>query len=170
MRSLLRRWLPPEQELRGRPMLRWLGPLLGKPWLWSTSRRGVSVGVAIGLFFGFLLPLGQALAAGAFAVWARANLPIAVAVTLVSNPLTTPGILAGAYYIGATALGVAPGAPAEAGLTLLERVHTVGGPLAAGLAILATVVSAAGFVLVQVAWRVASYARLMRRRRATVRA
>lgn len=150
-------------------MLRWLGPLVSKRWRSSTSRRGVSLGLAIGLFFGFLLPLGQALAAGAVAVWARANLPLAVGATFVSNPLTTPPILAGAYYVGATALGLALGAPAEAGLTLLERLHALGAPLAAGLTILATVASAAGFVLVQVAWRVAGYARLMRRRRATVR-
>jgi uncharacterized protein (DUF2062 family) len=151
-------------------MLRWLGPLLDRPWLWAVNRNSVSRGLAIGLFFGFLLPIGQALAAGALAVWVRANLPIAVASTFVSNPFTTPPIVAGAYYLGATMLGVEPGGFADAGLTLLERAYALGGALAVGLVILATVASTAGFILVQGAWRIAPLIRLMRRRRAIERA
>jgi len=166
MRSVLRRWLPPPDEMRRHRALRWLGPLLDKPWLWTVNRRGVSLGVAIGLFFGILLPLGQSLAAGGLAVWVRANLPVAVAMTFVSNPLTTPPIIAGAYYVGAAVLGAAPGAPAQAGLSIVERASAVGLPLAAGLLIFAAAAAAAGFVLVQAAWRLAPLLRLARRWRA----
>jgi uncharacterized protein (DUF2062 family) len=166
MRKLLRRWLPPPHELRERPALRWLGPLLEKPWLWKSDRRGVSIGLACGLFFGFLLPIGQSLAAGALAVLLRANLPVAVAATFVSNPFTTPPIVAGAYLVGAYALGAPAGAPAEAGLGLIERASALGAPLAAGLVIFAIASSAAGFLAVQAAWRLAPILRLARRRRA----
>lgn len=165
MRALLRRWIPPPDELRRRPALRWLGPLLDKPWLWAANRRGVSLGLAIGLFFGFLLPIGQSLAAGALAVWARANLPIAVTATFVSNPFTTPPIIASAYYFGTIALGAPAGAPAQAGLSALERASALGVPLAVGLGVFAIVASLGGFVVVQAAWRVAPYIRLLRRRR-----
>ena len=165
MRKLLRR-LPPPQELRERPALRWLRPLLDRRCLWVASRRGVSIGLACGLFFGFLLPIGQSLAAGALAILLRANLPVAVAATFVSNPLTTPPILAGAYYLGALALGTAPAAPVAAGLGLIERAAAMGAPLATGLVIFAIVASALGFIAVQATWRVAPLLRLARRRSA----
>src|SRR5512144_3362156 len=111
MRVWLRRWLPSPDDLRRRRILRGLGPLLDRPWLWAVNRHAVSRGMAIGLFFGVLLPIGQAIAAGALAVWVRANLPVAVAATFVSNPFTTPPIVAGAYYLGAATLGVEPGGP-----------------------------------------------------------
>lgn len=122
--------------------------------------------MAIGLFFGVLLPIGQAIAAGALAVWVRANLPVAVAATFVSNPITTPPIVAGAYYLGAATLGVEPGGPTVEGLTVLERSYAVAAPLAAGLAMLATAAGTAGFILVQAMWRIAPFVRRMRRRRA----
>lgn len=166
LRRLLLRRLPPPHELRERPALRWLRPLLDKPWLWVANRRGVSIGLACGLFFGFLLPIGQSVAAGGLAILLRANLPVAVAATFVSNPFTTPPIVACAYYLGAYVLGAAPGTPAEAGLGLIERAAAMGAPLAAGLAILAVAASALGFIAVHATWRLAPFLRLARRRRA----
>lgn len=166
MRAWIRRWLPPPEALRRSRALRWLGPLRDRPWLWAANRRGVAAGLGIGLFFAFLLPIGQSLAAGAIAIGLRANLPIAVAATFVSNPFTTPAIIAGAYHLGALALGAEPAAPAGTGLAVLERASSLGVPLLAGLGMLAAVASVAGFLFVQAAWGIPPLLRLLRRRRA----
>ena len=39
MRDWLRRKLPSEEVVRSRPGLRWMGPLLRRPWLWQLNRR-----------------------------------------------------------------------------------------------------------------------------------
>lgn len=161
----LGRWIPRNEELRRHPALRWLGPLLERPWLWSANRRAVATGLAIGLLFAFLLPFGQFLVAAAIAVWVRANLPIAVAATFVSNPVTTPVILAGAYYLGALVLGLPPGNVLAAELSALERAASLGAPVLTGLAIIATSTSIAGYFLVHAAWKAAAFIRLRRQLR-----
>ena len=129
-RSLLRRWLPDPARLRAGRSLRWFGPLLDRPWLWRVDRRGVAAGLAIGMFFGLLIPLGQALFAGAAAVWLRANLAAAVFATFVSNPLTTPLILVAGYHIGAAALGADHQPTATAtDASWLQRLAGMGEPL-----------------------------------------
>lgn len=82
-----------------------MGPLLRRPWLWNLSRRRVAAGAAIGVFFGFIIPVMQIAAAGAVAILLRANLPVAAVATLVSNPLTYVPIGIAAYQTGAWILG-----------------------------------------------------------------
>lgn len=105
IRRRLQRWLPTEEKLRANRGLRWLGPLLRRPWLWHLSRRRVAAGAAIGVFFGFLIPVMQIAAAGGVAILLRANLPVAAVATLVSNPLTYVPIGIAAYQTGAWILG-----------------------------------------------------------------
>ena len=46
MRRSFQRWLPTEDKLKSSRSLRWLGPLLHRPWLWHFNRRTVAAGVA----------------------------------------------------------------------------------------------------------------------------
>lgn len=166
-RALLRRILPNSAALRESRALRWLGPLLERPSLWRFDRRGVALGLTLGVFFGLLVPLGQVLVAGVAAVALRANLAAAVAATFISNPLTTPGILVAGYAVGTRVLGVPllpRAAPAEAGL--LERLADMGEPLLLGLLIVASAGAALVYGGVLVAWRVSAWARLKRQRSA----
>ena len=55
----LREWLPSVEAIRANRRLRWLGPALRHPRLWHMSRRGLALGMALGFFFGLLLPLAQ---------------------------------------------------------------------------------------------------------------
>lgn len=105
IRQRLQRWLPTEHALRTTRGLRWMGPLLRRPWLWHLSRRRVAAGAAIGVFIGFLLPVMQIGAAAGVSILLRANLPVAAAATLVSNPLTYVPIGIAAYQTGAWILG-----------------------------------------------------------------
>ena len=63
------------------------GALLGHPRLWHWSRCSVALGTALGVFFGLLIPLAQIPVTAAVTVALRANLPVAVASTLIS-PVT----------------------------------------------------------------------------------
>lgn len=160
-RSVLRRVLPDADALRANRALRWLGPLLERPWLWRLDRRGVSLGLAIGVFFGVLLPLGQILFAAGAAVLVRANLPAAALATFISNPLTTPAIVAGAYALGARVLG-APLVPTAEG-DWWAQLGAMGEPLLAGLAIAATTGAVLTYLGVRIAWRLSAWRRLARR-------
>ncbi|HUG77565.1 MAG TPA: DUF2062 domain-containing protein, partial [Burkholderiales bacterium] len=75
MRHRIRAWLPAPHDVQSRRGLRWLGPLLKRSWLWHLDRRRVAAGAAIGVFFGFLIPIGQIPLSAAGAVVLRANLP-----------------------------------------------------------------------------------------------
>jgi uncharacterized protein (DUF2062 family) len=77
------------------------------PELWRFTRRSVPRGVALGLLVGiFLLIPGVQIAGTALlALPVRANVPVAVAMTFLSNPATTPFILAMSYYVGRLLLG-----------------------------------------------------------------
>ncbi|MEZ5702179.1 MAG: DUF2062 domain-containing protein [Burkholderiaceae bacterium] len=88
MKKRLKAWLPNPQTIKDNRWLRWMGPALHHPRLWHFSRKGIAMGLALGIFFGLLIPVAQMpLAAGA-AIAMRANLPMAVASTLVTNPVT----------------------------------------------------------------------------------
>lgn len=150
----LRQLLPSAEALRANRWLRWLGPALHHPKLWHLSRRGMALGMALGFFFGLLIPLAQIPLSVAAAVALRANVPVAVASTLVTNPVTFGPIYYAAWRVGSTILGepvdTAPPPPDTVTQdepsgeswwrTTSRRVLGVGKPLLVGLAVLATVV------------------------------
>jgi uncharacterized protein (DUF2062 family) len=105
----LRRLAPSREAIESHRWLRWLGPALYHPRLWHMSRRGIALGAAIGVFFGLLIPIAQIPASAAAAVLLRANVPSAVASTLVTNPLTFPPIYYAAWRLGHAVLGTTPG-------------------------------------------------------------
>lgn len=177
MKERLKRLLPAPEALRNSRWLRWLGPSLFDPRLWHFSRRGIALGVALGVFFGLLVPLAQIpLSAGA-AMLLRANVPAAVASTLVSNPVTFGPIYYAAYRLGAALVGEE--APAmepeispprgEGVIAWLdytwERFATVGKPLLLGLAIMASAMGLLVYLAVTGLWRLKTVLAWRRRRK-----
>jgi uncharacterized protein (DUF2062 family) len=136
---------------------RWIRPfshLFRHPSLWHLNRRSVPRALAIGLFAAFVLPVGQFLLAALLAVSLRANVPLAAAATLVSNPLTFPPIYFGAYKLGSSLLRHPPGDDVDQlakhlGATLIDA----SGPTALGLLVFAVVAGAAGFSAGAAWWR-----------------
>jgi uncharacterized protein len=182
MRQWIRRFTPTEETLRAHPSLRWMGPLLRRPWLWHLNRRRVALGAGIGVFFGFLIPVAQIFGAALFALLLRANLPVAAVSTLVSNPFTYAPIFLLAYKTGAVVLGedVKP-AQAQALAAAVEapdaddkgwiaRAKAIGKPLFVGLAIFAVVGGVAAWGLVHLLWTVGVWLKRRRRRRREARA
>ena len=150
----LRALAPSREQLEGNPWLRRLAPYLADPKLWCWSRRGVALGMAIGLFIGFLIPIAQILLAATAAVVLRANVPIAAAGTLVTNPLTVPAIYYAAYQLGAWATGSSATAAVSwtDPFSVLESLGSIGLPLFTGLAITASFAAAASYLLISRAW------------------
>lgn len=99
---------PTRGEVAGWKAMRPIRPLLRHDHIWRFNRRAVRNGVALGLFMGTVVPLGQSFAAALVAAPLRANLAIAALCTFVSNPFTTPFFYLGAYGIGSAALGRHP--------------------------------------------------------------
>jgi uncharacterized protein (DUF2062 family) len=150
----LRALAPSREQLEANPWLRRLAPYLADPKLWCWSRRGVAMGMAIGLFIGFLIPIAQILLAAMAAVILRANVPIAAAGTLVTNPLTVPAIYYAAYQLGAWATGTSATAAVSWAdpVSVLESLGSIGVPLFTGLAITAIFAAIGGYLLISRAW------------------
>ena len=149
-----------------------MGPVLKHPRLWHFSRKGIALGLALGIFFGLLIPVAQIPFAAALAVALRANVPMAVASTLVTNPVTFGPVYYGAYRLGKAVLGAATPTEREIETELQEaqeeppaiqglgnrlrhafmQLTTVGKPLVVGLAIVASLSGIAVYFLVSGLW------------------
>lgn len=167
MRSL-HRFLPDADTIRRSRWLRWLGPALHHPRLWHMNRHGLALGMALGLFFGLLIPLAQIPLSATAAVFLRANVPAAVASTLVTNPVTFGPVYYVAWRIGHAILGeevqvggvpprpdpeVDAAPPGETWWASVQRrVLGVGKPLLLGLAIMASAVGVLTYFVVSWAW------------------
>lgn len=178
-RKFLGRLVPSRETLRAHRSLRWLGPLLDRPWLWHMNRRTVAAGVGIGVFFGFLIPVLQIAAAAVVAIALRANLPVAAAATLVSNPFTYAPIGVAAYKVGSALLGERPNEVdamvveqgAQEPVTEVvepswwQRFAGVGKPLMLGLSVFAVVGGVSAYFATLLIWRLAVVLRMRRRRK-----
>lgn len=81
---------------------RYIGFLARRHELWRFTRRSVPRGVAVGLVVGIfaLIPGVQIAAAALMCLPCRGNIPLAALMTFLSNPATTPFILAAALMLG----------------------------------------------------------------------
>jgi len=112
-----------------------------------------------------LIPVAQIVFAAATALLLRANIPAAVGSTLITNPITFAPVYYAAYHLGAWMLGHANvpvsevnlehvAANAATGLALwMDRLATVGAPLALGLLTLAGCLSVLIYFAVHWTWR-----------------
>lgn len=152
--------MPKREELEGN---RFVAPFAKRQELWRFTRRSVPRGVAIGLLIGIfaLIPGLQIVGAAMLCVPCRGNIPLAAAMTFLSNPGTTPFILAGSLYLG-NSLGY------HADLTtfyaLMDRHATLGQwtswllsdaapALLVGLFIISVVSASVGYLVASFGWR-----------------
>lgn len=179
------RHLPTREEIEGNRWLGRLGPRLTHPRLWHANRRGIAMGLAIGLFFGLLAPVAQIPLSVIAGVWLRANLPTAIAATLVTNPLTFAPLYwlayqTGAFFLGHPVTAEVPQVIADRGIDVIapvaqsglaawialwyDKVIAAGKPFALGMAIFAVVGSVLGYLLVSWSWRFRTLRQRRRRR------
>lgn len=179
LRKHVKRYLPDHETIRNHRYLGRLGPRLHHPNLWSLNRRSVAGGVAAGMFAGMVPGSNpvQFIVAAVLALIFRVNLPLAVAVTLYSNPFTIVPLYYVAFKLGQFVLlqkgdGLPPVDMDLSGRSLhewipalIDWVATLGRPLLVGLPLLAVLLAVTGYFGMSWAWN--SYVRYvwMRRRR-----
>ncbi len=155
-RSSFSRYLPDSQKLREHPALKPLGKWLQNPEIWHFHRRAVAGAAFIGVFVSFLPFPGHMLIASAIAIVARCNLPVAVALVWVNNPLTMGPVFFFAYKLGAWLLN-SQLTVTEVHITLDwlgERLEEVWRPLLLGSLLCGWVAGITAFIIVRIVWRV----------------
>ena len=98
----LDRHAPSKDEVLESRWLRPFGSRVRRSDLWRFTRRSVPRAVFAGLFIGIFLmiPGLQIVGAALLAIPMRANIPIAAAMTFLSNPATTPFFLIASLDVG----------------------------------------------------------------------
>ena len=164
-RKFLRKHLPDVDTVRSYRLVSMFGAWLHHPNLWCLNRRSVPGAVAIGLFCGLIPGPFQMLGALLVAVPLRKNIPVALLVTLYTNPLTIVPLYILAYGYGQLLLGMPLGAMpqepflwdwANIGASLREFAHwtmALGKPLVIGLVALAATLAVAGYLITEFGWR-----------------
>lgn len=178
-RKLFRRFLPSHESVRNNRYVARLGPRLGHHNLWHLHRRSVAGGVAVGLFAG-LIPGSnpvQFTAAALLSIAARVNLPVAVLVTLYSNPFTIVPLYYAAFRLGQLVLLANGGSLPPLAFKLqgkgflewlpaaMEWLGSVGKPLLVGLPLLALLLALIGYFGVDWSWRLYVRCAWQRRKR-----
>jgi len=165
VRRSLHRRMPAREDLASHPLLRPVARHLLSPRLWHLQHEAVARGVAIGLFWAFLMPVAQIPVAVAHCVWWRANIPLAVAATLVTNPLTLGFWLWAAYQFGTLFIDAPPLVMPHAGTGLLEWFQALGQPVLLGMALFGGLGGTGAYVGIKLAWRLSVNWRWRARRR-----
>jgi uncharacterized protein (DUF2062 family) len=164
-RKFFRKYLPDVATVRSSRLVAPFGGWLQHPNLWCLNRRSVAGAVAIGLFCGLIPGPLQMLGALLMAIPLRKNIPVALLVTLYTNPLTIVPLYLVAYAYGQLLLGATLGErPFEPFLWNWSDLSgslrdfgawtlSLGKPLALGLVALALTLAALGYGAVELAWR-----------------
>jgi uncharacterized protein len=167
LRKRVRKYLPDHETIRNHRYLGRLGPRLHHPNLWHLHRRSVAGGVAAGMFAG-LIPGSnpvQFTVAAIIAIVFRVNLPIAVAVTLYSNPFTIVPLYYVAFKLGQLALMQSGNPVPPLGIDLVGKpmhewipaafdwLSSLGKPLLVGVPLLAVLLAVIGYFGIDWAWR-----------------
>lgn len=154
-RRLFKRYMPHPERIKGSRSLRFLGHLIHDPNLWHLNRHSVSRAMAIGLFWAMIpMPL-QMLAAAVCAIPARANLPIAIGLVWLTNPLTMPVVFYFNYRVGSWLMHT-PAFSMPEELTLAWITHllqTEWQPLYLGSLVLGLLLAVLGFAGTLLYWR-----------------
>ena len=163
-RKYFRKYLPDPEAVRSSRIVARFGSWLQHPNLWHLNRRSVAGAVAIGLFSGLVPGPLQMLTALLLAIPLKKNLPVALIVTLYTNPFTIVPLYLLAYAYGQFLLPgerVAYVTPFEFDWANFgESMHALGAwmlslgkPLALGLLALGCTLALVGYLAVQIGWR-----------------
>lgn len=162
----IRRNSPSREELLESRFIKPFAHRVAHSHLWRFTRTSVRRGTALGLFVGifFLIPGVQILGVALLALPFRANIPIGAAMTFLSNPVTTPLILAASVWLGSALFGMHTNVSNlyilyDEGASLTEWWHwftanagtaLLGGLI--GLFVISVVSAIVGYILASVIW------------------
>lgn len=172
----LRGHMPTREQLEHNRYVRPFAHRVLRADLWRFTRRSVPRGVAMGLFVGIfaLIPGIQLVCAALMCVPIRGNIPLAAAMTFLSNPATTPlVILPVALWVGSqlgyhsnlstfTSMIANNASLADWGAWLLSDAAP---GLIVGLFVVGALSAGVGYVAAVIGWRMLLSRKWARRRR-----
>lgn len=158
------RHIPRRRHLKGSKLHQLLGERLFATELWKPSRPTIAGGLAIGLFIGFTPTMGaQIILAGAAAYFLKVNIPIALAGSLVTNPLTAAIVYPLEYQFGVWLIGVPEPSELEGYTGMLGNFMRYAKPLWIGSLVTGSVAAALAYGLVSLLWKEAAHLRAARK-------
>jgi hypothetical protein len=95
-----RKLLPTREQLANTKSLKFIEHLIFEPNLWHFNRHSVSFAFLVGSFCCFLPMPFQMVPCALLCFWIRCNVPLAIALVWVSNPITMPAMFYFAYRLG----------------------------------------------------------------------
>jgi uncharacterized protein len=161
------RWLarnmPSREQLAESRWMKPFGQRVLHSEFWRFTRRSVPRGVAVGLFVGvfFLIPGVQIIGSALVSVPFRGNIPVAIAMTFLTNPFTTPFLIIASIPVGnlfgfhadKTAVIEMYSRHAPVSEWLAWLASDAAPALVSGLFIIAVGCAAVGYLLSIVGWR-----------------
>ena len=151
----MKKYLPTKDQLRKQKSLRFLGDMVFENNLWHFNRHSVSYAVLVGLFCCFL-PIPFQMIPGIFlCMWLGANIPLAVALIWISNPITIPAMFYFTYRLGTLLMGHENKVDSVSlsWAWLSGQLATVWQPLLLGSLVAGITLGALGFISVRLYWR-----------------
>ena len=154
-KRLISKYIPKASTVTAHRSLSWLGTLLHDSNLWHLNRRSVATAVFAGVFACFLPIPMQMLFAACLAIFFHCNLPLAVGLTWISNPLTYAPIYYLCYRFGLLLIGQDyDPASFEWNVTAMgSNIALIMKPLVAGCVVLGLFFGALGYAGVRMLWR-----------------
>ena len=167
-KKFIKRYMPDHGAIRSNKQLnKVFGTLLHDPNLLHLNRRSVSMAFFVGLFMAFVPLPTQMVMAAAVAIIVRCNLPIAVGLVWVSNPITMPPIFYFAYKVGTWVLGT-PEQDFSFELSwewLGSGLSAIWEPFLLGCAICGVVFGTLGYATMRLLWRLHIVSAIKERRK-----
>ncbi len=167
MKKRFKKITPSKAWLENHKVLKPVAGWLGEPKIWHFNRRAIALGTAIGFFFGSLPIAGQMLLSAIVAIVTRANMPIAVVATWISNPVTMPFFFTANYYFGAWLLQ-RPALQLQEMDWSLQSLLQLGGeilvPLFFGSIVVSVILSITSYIVIRILWRLHIISHIKKRR------
>jgi len=167
-KKFLKRFTPSQQFIKDHPSLRFLGPLVEDPNLFHLNRYSVSMAFLVGMFWAFIPMPAQMVVVAIVALWVRCNLPIALALVWITNPITIPAIFFATYSLGAWVLDT-PAMNIDVTLTwewINGELGRIWKPLIVGSLITGAICSVTSYTLINILWQWHVVHRWQKRRKA----
>lgn len=157
----IKKYLPTREQLRQSRSLQFLGNVIFESNLWHFNRYSLSFAVLVGSICCFLPIPFQMVPCAILCVLIRCNIPVAILIVWISNPITIGPMMFFSYQVGLIIL-------AREGLTVPEspgfewftqELTTIWEPLIVGCLTSGLTMGITGFIAVRLyyRWRVSSY-------------
>lgn len=146
--------MPDPHTLREHKHLKIFGKLLHSPNLWALNRKSAPGAFAVGLFCAWIpVPFQMILAAG-LAILFNVNIPVAVALVWLTNPVTMPFLFYAAYWLGTKILD-RPTQDVTFELSwhwLEQSLATIGPAFLLGCLVFGIIFSISGYFIIKYLW------------------